>query len=435
MVLGLSMRYLGYHAGAWRHPDANPAGTADFDHFSRLAIEAEDAGIDLLFLADGVAVRVNDTPAGAFAQSSQVADLEPLTLLSGLAAVTSRVGLIATASTTYNEPYHVARTYASLDRISNGRAGWNVVTSWSDAEARNFGREHTLDYETRYERAQEFVDVVRGLWRSWEPGALVHDKSAGRFLDPARLHALNHVGPHFTVRGPLSVPPSPQGRPVIVQAGASPAGIELAARHADVIYTVPQDLDAAIAYRAALDAKLREVGRDPASVRVLPGIVPFTADTDALARAHYDELNALVPTELGLSYLRAQLGDLSGCELDGPVPEPTDPAVRSIARNLIDMARRDGLTLRQLSQVVAAGFGARVLVGSGRAIADDLQRWMESGAIDGFNLCLPLLPDSLTRFATHVLPELRARGLFRPITEPVTLRERLGLPALAYGQR
>jgi FMN-dependent oxidoreductase (nitrilotriacetate monooxygenase family) len=435
MSLGLSMRYLGYHAAAWRHPEVDPGGASDLAHFAEVARLAEAAKFDMVFLADGIGIRAKDEPPGSLSQSAQTAELEPLTLLSALAALTSRIGLVATASTTYNEPFHVARKYASLDRISGGRAGWNIVTSWSDAEAQNFNRDSHLDYGTRYERAAEFVEVVKGLWDSWDGDAFRHDKATGVFFDPDRLHVLNHVGKHFKVKGPLSVARSPQGRPILVQAGASEAGMEIAAGSADVVYAVPHDIDTARTYYAELKRRAAAQGRDPAHLKIMPGITPFVGRTEAEAREKYDLLNALVAPELGLSYLYGQMGDLSGHPLDGPVPEPNDPKVRSIAQNLLTLARRQDLTIRQLYTTIAAGFGSRILIGTAAQIADEMQDWMEREAADGFNICPPALPIGLRDFAAEVVPELRRRGLFRTDYAAPTLRGHLGLPmpASRYG--
>ncbi|WP_308719404.1 LLM class flavin-dependent oxidoreductase [Komagataeibacter xylinus] len=428
MSFGLSMRYLGYHAASWRHPDANPRGGMQFAHFAEVARKAEAAGFDMLFLADGIGIRAVDSPVGALAQTAQTADLEPMTLLSALAAVTTNIGLVATASTTYNEPFHVARKYASLDRISGGRAGWNIVTSWSEAEAWNFGRDTHLGYAERYERAYEFADVVEGLWHSWGKDAIVADKKTGIFLDTSRLHVLNHKGPHFRVRGPLDVPPSPQGHPVMVQAGASDAGIELAARKAEVVYALPHDLQMAESYSCRLRGALEQHGRNPRSIRILAGITPYIGATMAEAQEKYDAMNALIPPELGLSYLYAQLGDLSAFPLDGPVPDPVDPRVRSIAQGLITMARSRNMTIRQLYNFIAAGFGSRVVIGTPESIVDEMQEWFETGFVDGFNLCPALLPMDIDSFSNHILPELRRRGLARTGYAGSTLRENLGLP-------
>lgn len=427
--LGLSMRYLGYHAGAWRHPDTDPNGASKLSHFVRVAQTAEAAKMDMVFLADGIGIRTQDEPPGALCRSAQTAELEPLTLLSALSAVTNRIGLVATASTTYNEPFHIARKYASLDHLSGGRAGWNVVTSWSDAEARNFNRESHLDYDTRYERAAEFVEVVKGLWDSWGADALITDKATGIFFDPAKLHVLDHKGKHFKVRGPLSVKRTPQGRPLLVQAGASAQGIDIAARSADVVYSVTHEIASGKLYYDTLKGRMAQHGRHPNQLLVMPGITHFLGRTLQEARDKYDRLNALVDPRLGLSYLYGQMGDLSGHDLDGPVPEPSNPQVRSMAKNLLALAERDKLTIRQLYTTIAAGFGTRVVIGTAAQVVDDMQEWLEAGAADGFNLCPPILPGGLDDFVELVIPELRRRGLFRTEYERETLRGNLGLQA------
>jgi FMN-dependent oxidoreductase (nitrilotriacetate monooxygenase family) len=427
MKLGLSMRYLGYHAAAWRHPDVDPGAASKFQHFVRVAQTAEAAKFDMVFLADGIGLRGRDEPPGSLCRSAQNAELEPITLLSALAAVTSRIGLVATASTTYNEPFHIARKYASLDHISGGRAGWNVVTSWSDAEARNFNRDEHLDYATRYERAAEFVEVVKGLWDSWDEDAFPHDKASGVFFDPAKLHTLDHRGKHFQVRGPLTVKRTPQGRPILVQAGASDQGMDIAAASADVVYAMSQDVDSAVAYYRQLKGRLAQYGRQPHELLIMPGVTPFIGRTPQEARDKYDQLNALVDPVLGLSYLYGNMGDLSGYPLDGPVPEPTNAKVRSIAKGLLALAEREKMTIRQLYTHVASAFGGRTVIGTPAQIVDDMQEWMEAGAADGFNICPPLLPAGLDDFATLVMPELRRRGLFRTEYEGPTLRQNLGL--------
>ncbi|MFC3126903.1 LLM class flavin-dependent oxidoreductase [Pseudoroseomonas globiformis] len=433
--LGLSMRYIGYHAASWRHPQAQPGAGSDFRHFVRLAQSAEAAKFDMLFLADGIGIRAKDAPPGALQQTAQSTVLEPLTLLSGLAAVTERIGLVATASTTYNEPFHIARKYASLDSISGGRAGWNIVTSWSEAEARNFGRDKHMDHGPRYARAAEFVEVVKGLWDSWDADAFVHDKASGTFFDPAKMHVLDHQGEHFRVRGPLDIPRSPQGRPVLVQAGASDAGIGIAAANAEVVYSVAHDLNGAKSYYDKVKNAVATAGRNPSGCKIMPGITTFIAPTETEAREKYEQLNALVPEALGLSYLYGQMGDLSGHDLDGPVPEPTDPAVRSIAKGLLALAQRDNLSIRQLYTTIAAGFGTRILIGTPRQVVDELEAWVEAGAADGFNLCPPVLPSAFDDFVAMALPELRRRGLFREEYSGTTLREHLGVtvPNSRYG--
>jgi len=425
--LGLSMRYLGYHAAAWRHPSADPDAASKFSHYRYIAQTAEAAKLDMLFLADGIGLRTKDEPPGALRRSHQTLELEPLTLLSALSSVTSHIGLVATASTTYNEPYHIARKWASLDHLSGGRAGWNIVTSWSEAEAQNFNRDKHMEYDLRYERAGEFVEVVKGLWDSWEPDAPIFDKDSGILFDQDKLHVLNHVGKHFKVKGPLTIKRTPQGRPVLVQAGAAEQGLEIAASSADVVYSAPLDIAAAQAYYANLKGRLRKYGREADSLKIMPGVTLFIGRTRDEAREKYDFLNSLVPPELGLSYLYAQMGDLSDYPVDGPVPEPTHMRVKSMAKNLYALAQRDNLSIRQLYTTIAAGFGGRVLIGTAKDIADDMQTWVEGDAADGFNLCPPVLPLGLDEVVEMLLPELRARGMFRTEYAGPTLRENLGL--------
>ncbi|MDB5415737.1 MAG: class flavin-dependent oxidoreductase [Rubritepida sp.] len=425
--LGLSMRYLGYHAAAWRHPSADPDAASKFSHYKYIAQAAEAAKLDMVFLADGIGLRTRDTPPGALQRSHQVFELEPLTLLSALSSVTSHIGLVSTASTTYNEPYHIARKWASLDHLSGGRAGWNIVTSWSEVEARNFNREKHMDYDLRYERAAEFVEVVKGLWDSWEEDAPVFDKESGIMLDPSKMHTLFHQGKHFKVEGPLTIKRTPQGRPILVQAGAAEQGLEIAARSADVVYSSHFDLASAQAYYANLKGRLAKYGREPDSLKIMPGLTLFIGRTREEAQKKYDLLNSLVAPELGLSYLYQQMGDLSGFDVDGPVPEPPDPVMKSSAAKMLAVARRDNLTIRQLYTTVAAGFGVRVLIGTPKDIVDDMQAWVEGGAADGFNLCPPVLPQGLDEFVELVLPELRSRGMFRTEYAGPTLRENLGL--------
>jgi FMN-dependent oxidoreductase (nitrilotriacetate monooxygenase family) len=429
MRLGLSMRYHGYHLAAWRHPDVPASGTLDYRYFLNTARIAERAKFDMVFLADGIGIRVRDEPPGSLCRSPQTVELEPLTLFAAIATHTEGIGLVATASTTYNEPYHVARKYASLDHISGGRAGWNIVTSWSDEEARNFGRDKHLDYATRYERAEEFVRVVTGLWDSWEDDALVRDKASGLYYVPDKLHVLNHKGKHFAVRGPLSSARTPQGRPILVQAGAAEQGQAIAGAYADVVYAMSYDLPSAQKYYAAIKTKAVEHGRSPDAVKVLPGFTPYVGRTEIEARAKYDAMRRLIHPTVGLAILFNSLGDLSGYPIDGPVPEPAgDMPIRSIGTSLLEMARRDKLTIRDLYELMAAGNGGRVLVGTAEQIADDMQAWFEGGGADGFNICPSHLPGGLEDFAALVVPELQRRRLFRTEYAGATLRENLGLP-------
>ena len=378
MRLGLSIRYLGYHAAAWRHPDVPPGGAGDYQYVLNNVRIAERGMMDMIFFADGIGIRGRDEPKGSLCRSAQNAELEPLTLLAALAPMTKHIGLVATASTTYNEPFHVARKYASIDNISGGRAGWNIVTSWSDNEARNFSREKHLDYDTRYERAKEFVEVVAGLWDSFETDAFPYDKAGGVFFDPEKMHALNHRGKHFQVAGPLAARRTPQGRPILVQAGSSEQGRDIAAAYADVVYSTNQDIGAARDYYADLKSRLAAYGRTADSLKIMPGVTTIVAETEAEAQAKFQQLQDLIDPMLGLSYIYAQLGDLSEYPVDGPVPEPKDMMVRSMGHGLYERAKRENLTIRDLYLLVASGFGGRVIVGSVKQIADDMEEWFST---------------------------------------------------------
>ena len=432
MKLGLSMRYLGYHDAAWRHPDVPAGGSSDYAHFLRCARRAEEGRFDMVFFADGIGVRANDEPPGSLAHSNRNVELEPLTLLSALAPMTRHIGLVCTASTTYNEPYHIARKFASLDHISGGRAGWNIVTSWSEQEAWNFSRQTHLDYETRYDRAREFVDVVTGLWDSWEPDAFVHDKASGQFYDPAKLHVLNHHGRHFQVRGPLSVKPTPQGRPLLVQAGANPMGQEIAAADADVVYASSNGYEPALAYYASVKGRMAGYGREPDALKIMPALVPIVGRTEAEAQGKLARLQELIDPLVGLARIYGLMGDLSGYDLDGPVPEPTGAKVRSLAYGWWQRAQREGLSIRQMYGEYAVGEGFR-LVGTASQIADAMEHWIDSGAADGFNITPTHLPAGIDDFVELVVPELQRRGRFRTEYEGATLRGNLGLPP--YSQR
>jgi FMN-dependent oxidoreductase (nitrilotriacetate monooxygenase family) len=422
------MRYLGYHDAAWRHPEVPPGGATDFRYFLNSARIAERGKFDMVFFADGIGIRADDNPPGSLARTNRNVELEPLTLLSALAAMTSHIGLVSTASTTYNEPYHIARKFASLDNISGGRAGWNIVTSWSEQEAWNFSRDTHLDYDTRYDRAKEFVDVVTGLWDSWENDAFVHDKASGQFYDSSKLHVLNHRGKHFTVRGPLSAPPTPQGRPILVQAGAAEQGQEIAAANADVVYAAQVDLAGAKAYYAGLKARMAKYGRAPELLKVMPAVTTIVGRTRAEAQAKFDQLQELIDPMVGLASLFSSFGDLSGYPLDGPVPEPVNAKVRSIAYNLWNLAQRENLSIRQFYQKKSAGSGGLLLKGTAQDVADTMEEWMAEEAADGFNLTPTHLPHGAEDFVELVVPELRRRGRFRTEYESTTLRGNLGLP-------
>jgi alkanesulfonate monooxygenase len=428
--LGAFLPAHGHHVAAWRHPNTPADAGHDFQHYKRLALAAEAAKFDAVFLADIVSVNVPGNKTEALTYSARGGHFEPLTLLSALAAVTERIGLVSTVTTTYNEPYHVARKFASLDHISGGRAGWNLVTSANAAEAWNFGRDHHLEHGRRYERANEFIDVVAGLWDSWEDDAFLRDKASGRYVDPAKVHVLDHQGTQFQVKGPLNVARSPQGYPVRVQAGSSEPGKELAARTAEVVFTAQQTLDEGRAFYSDLKGRLAKYGRGPDELKILPGLFPVVGRTQAEAEAKFQQIQDLIHPTVGLGLLGGMLGgfDLSGYDLDGPLPElPESNGGKSRQALLIEIARRDKLTIRQLYLQIAGARGHKQIVGTPETIADFIEEWLLNDAADGFNIMPPTLPDGLTDFIELVLPELRRRGLFRTEYEGRTLRENLGL--------
>lgn len=417
----------GEFLAAWRHPATVADAGVNIRHVIELARTAERAKFDAVFFADLVGVPFADQEV--LSRVSVVNDsFEPTTLIAALATATSRIGLVATASTTYNEPYHLARTFASLDHLSGGRAGWNVVTSLNDAEAQNFGLERHLDHELRYERAAEFFDVVTGLWDSFDDDAFLRDQKTGIYFDEARLHRLDHRGKHFAVTGPLNIPRPPQGRPVIVQAGSSDAGRALAASVADVVFTHHPDLAGAQAYYADLKARTQAAGRNPDEVLVLPGLSTVVGRTISEAEDKLERLTALLDPRVALADLAYWLGgvDLTAHPLDGPLPDlPPSNQSRSAQRHIVERARAGGLTIRQLAHQLARD--TRTIVGTPESIADHIQEWFEGRGADGFNVVFPYLPDTLDDFATLVIPELRRRGLFRTEYTGRTLRENLGL--------
>ncbi|HVR48593.1 MAG TPA: LLM class flavin-dependent oxidoreductase [Pseudorhodoferax sp.] len=429
MALGAVLMGTGNHLAGWRHPLARADGSHDIAFFQHLARTAEAACFDMVFLADSVGIRERGGP-DTLARSHHIAQLEPLTLLSALAVSTERIGLVATASTTYNEPYHVARKFASLDHISRGRAGWNAVTSFTDSEAVNFNRDKHLAHDLRYARARSFVDIVCGLWDSWDDDAFVRDKASGIHVDTAKMHYLQHRSEHFGVRGPLNVARPPQGHPVLVQAGASEDGQRLAAETAEVVFCAADTLDQARSFRTALQQRTAEAGRDPALLRVMPGIYVVTAPTEAEAQEKQQALLELVHPAIGLAQLSSMIGfDLSPYPLDGPLPDIVGTqGHQSRQRLLVEQARREGWSIRRLYQQVSSAFGHKVLVGSAAQVADELAHWFEAGAADGFNIMAPYLPGGLEDFCRLVVPRLQRSGLLRSRYEGTTLREHLGLP-------
>lgn len=426
--LGAFMRPVSIHTAAWRYPGAFPDANFNFAHYKRFVQTLERGRFDAFFMADHLAVM--NMPMSALKRSATVTSFDPLTLLPALAVVTEHLGLIATASTTYNEPYHVARKFASLDYISEGRAGWNVVTSANPSEALNFGREEHLEHDERYRRAREFFDVVTGLWDSWAEDAFIRDVEEGVYFDPEKLHVLDHKGRYFSVRGPLNIARPIQGWPVIVQAGASEAGRQLAAETAEVIFSGPNNLADAQRFYADMQSRLQALGRPSEHLKILPGAFVVVGDTLAEARAKKARLDSLVHPDSGIATLSVQLGhDVSGLDLDGPLPDiPESNASRSARQKLLDMARRDNLTVRQLAQYVGGSFGVLEMIGTPAMIADQMEEWLMTGGCDGFNVMFPYLPGGLDDFVDRVVPELQRRELFRREYEGKTLRENLGLP-------
>jgi len=425
MHLGAFLFNLGNHVAAWRHPQTPTAGLLDLRFYAHLAQTAERGCLDFVFHSDGVGI--NDTFPAIIGHTVTIRP-EPTTLLSALAALTTHIGLAATISTTYHEPYAVARTFATLDHLSGGRSAMNVVTSSTIQEARNHGQEGHLDHAARYRRAAEFVDVARGLWDSWEDGAIVADQASGQFADPARVHHLDHRGPFFSVRGPLNVPRPPQGHPVLIQAGTSADGMALASGIADLVFTVNADMrDAQVRYAAIQDAAMR-AGRAAGCPKILPGLMPIVAETRAAAQDAYDALQALVPREIAIPYLSDLVEhDLSRYPLDGPLPDL--PAINGGVGRL-EMIRKlgqDGLSLGAIAHRMLLARGHWTVIGTPTEIADEMQRWFANHACDGFNILAPFHPGGLEAFVDLVVPELQRRGLFRDRYTGSTLRHHLGL--------
>lgn len=417
----------GHHEAAWRYAKTQPERAHDVNAYIEIAQIAERGKLDAVFLADGPALRQN-------IKHRVHSAFEPITLLSALAVATTRIGLISTASTSYYEPYNLARLFASLDHISGGRAGWNIVTTAGLSAAQNFGLDAIPAHAKRYERAEEFVEVVLKLWNSWDADAVVNDPRSGVYADPAKIHAIDHVGPFFSVKGPLNVPRTPQGHPVLVQAGSSEDGRAFAARFAEAIFTAHQTLASAQEFYADIKARAVQLGRLPGEVKVLPGISPFLGGTEAEALALEREFNELTVPEYGLEQLHSLTGiDFSSYPLDGPVPVSAFGSLSEVegAQSryalVLDIVRRERPTIRQLLHRLAGGRGHWVLAGTPEQVADEIARWFLSGAADGFNVMPPYFPGGLVDFVEQVVPILQGRGLFREEYEGVTLREHFGL--------
>ncbi len=427
LKLGAFMRPVSIHTGAWRYPGAFADANFNFAHLKRFAQTLERARFDAFFMADHLAVL--NMPIEALQRSHTVSSFEPFTLLSALSQRTEHLGLVATASTTFDEPFHIARRFASLDHLSNGRAGWNIVTTSNPDAALNFGREDHMEHDERYARAREFYDVVTGLWDSWADDAFIRDAESGLFFDPSRLHTLNHKGKYLSVRGPLHIARPVQGWPVIVQAGASEPGRQLAAETAEMIFAAHGTLAEAQRFYADVKRRVVAAGRERDHVKILPGAFVVVGDTLDEARAMRATLDSGVHYASAIASLSIALGtDASVFDPDGPLPPvPETNASKSGRERVIALAEREGLTVRQLAQRLG-GYGGLAFVGTAASIADSMQEWLETEGCDGFNIMFPWLPGGLDAFCEKVVPELQRRGIFRREYEGRTLRENLGLP-------
>jgi FMN-dependent oxidoreductase (nitrilotriacetate monooxygenase family) len=429
MALAILATGTGSHAASWLHMSTHPTGGTDIAHYRHLVQLAERAKFDLFFIADTPAARTEKLEAYArFPMFMNV--FEPVTLLATLAGATRRIGLGGTVSTSFSEPYNVARQFASLDHLSAGRAGWNVVTSANDFAARNFGHSRLPPHAERYARAREFVHVVQALWDSWEDDAFIRDRGRGLFFDPDRQHKVDHHGRFFTVDGALNIERTPQGQPVIIQAGASETGKDFAAETAEVVFASSNELARGQAFYADLKGRMTKYGRSPDQLKILTGLPVIVADTDDQARQRYEELQGLIHPDVGRLRLGMDLEvDLSDLPLDEPVPESIIPKTSNLHQmyfnRIAEMIRTEKLTLRQLYMRYERG--NKTLCGSVATVADYMEEWLTGGAADGFMLNFPTLPDGLEVFVAKVVPELQRRGLFRTEYTGTTLREHLGL--------
>ena len=428
MHLGLFLKATGHHIAAWHHPGVALDAVTNARHFIELAQAAERAALDFVFFADSLGVR--EGQADYICKFSQfIAYLEPLTLLSAMATHTDRIGLVSTASTSYQQPYHVARLFASLDHISGGRAGWNVVTSVNDAEGLNFGRTGHFGHDERYARAEEFVDIVKGLLDSWDDDAFIHDRASGRFFNPAALHTLDHHGRYYDVRGPLNMARPPQGYPVIFQAGTSGPGRDLAARTAEGIFTGALTLENARAYYADVKGRAAEHGRSPEELVILPGVTVVVGRTEAEATEKDRYLQSLIREDVGMRYLEELLGmDLAGCSPDEPLPDRSSSrAELGMFKTVTALARDERLTMRQLYRRLAGSYGKLTLVGSVERVVETMSQWYREKGCDGFILQPSVLPHDMDDIQNLLVPALRAAGLIRNKYEGATLRQHLGL--------
>ena len=427
MHVGLFLKATGHHFAAWHHPGVQLDAATNVEHFVECAKLAEQAGFDFIFFADSLAVR-EGSMEDICRFSQFTAYLEPLTLLSAIAMKTQRIGLVSTATTSYNEPFHVARKSASLDHISHGRAGWNVVTSGNHAEALNFGRKAHFEHALRYQRAAEFVEVVKALWDSWEAGALTFDRQSGNFFDPSKVHVVNHVGEFFNVRGPLNVARPPQGRPVIFQAGTSEAGRQLAAATGEGIFSSELTATSSAGYYRDVKDRAARLGRQPSEILVLPGLTPVVGRTEAEAREKNAYLQSLIAPDVGRDFLAELLGmDLSNVSVDDPLPDrPKKAGSQGVIAAVTKLAESENLSVKQLYRRLGGSYGKLELVGSASQIVDEMESWFHGQSCDGFILQPPVLPVDLHDIVNLLIPELQNRGLIRVGYEGVTLRDHLG---------
>jgi FMN-dependent oxidoreductase (nitrilotriacetate monooxygenase family) len=425
MHMGVFVLGTGNHSAGWRYDGAFTTHM-ELPVMQEIARIAERGKFDLLFISDSMVMEPTDHP-------SFLCRFEPTTLISVLSQCTTHLGLGATVSTSFSEPYNVARMFGSIDHLSGGRAAWNVVTSSNPKAALNFNRDEHIDHELRYERANEFVDVVRGLWDCWEDGAIVADKATGQYVDADKVRPLNHRGKFFQVRGPINQARCPQGHPVIIQAGGSPSGLELAARTADVVFSVVQELGPARAAYADLKGRMAKYGRAPDELAVLPGVMCIVGNSDAEAREQLAKLQTFITPTNALTLVTSRIGyDVSGHDLDAPVPPPPkSDGGRTFHHVLYEMARREKMTLRDLYNLTAAARGHWVICGTPTGIADTLEEWFTTGAADGYNILPAHFPGAFADFVDLVVPELQRRGLFRQDYEGTTLRDHFGLPRIS----
>lgn len=426
MILGLFLAGYGHHVASWRKKDTNLKGPMDLQHLIHISKLAEEAKFDLVFLADSLFTSNKSHP-------NILSRFEPLTLLSVLSTHTKDIGLAATASTTYSQPFHTARIFSSLDHLSNGRAAWNIVTSSIEQTAQNFNGKKHMEHELRYERADEFVEVTKRLWDSWNGDALIRDRETGEFIDKDAFKPIDYEGKHFKVKGPLNISKSPQGYPLLIQAGSSPTGTTLASKVADVVFTAQNQLDNAKKFYITLKDKVIAAGRKPEETLITPGIFPVLGDTEEEAEKNYAELQNLILPEVGLPILAEYIKqDLSNISLDIKFTdidfEHTEDGVKSRFEVIYNDAKVNNLTLEEVYKKVAGSRGHNIFVGTPEGLADELERWFTEDGCDGFNIMPPSLPNQFEMFTAKVVPILQQRGLYKKDYKAGTLREKIGLP-------